>query len=83
MAWYATPEGEIVEAFDAMADLYRRRGWVEVDAPVGIDTDAAPPTASASRAAWADYAVGLGCKVEDLTKAQIIDAVNSVEVEGS
>ena len=76
MAWFATPEGEVVEAFDAMADLYVRRGWKPVDPSAEPD---GRPASSASRATWAAYAEQLGYEVEDLTRAQIIAALDAVE----
>ena len=77
MAWFATPEGEVVEAFDAMADLYVRRGWKPVDPPPAEPDGMPSPTAS--RKAWAAYAAQLGYEVEDMTRAQIIAALDTVE----
>ena len=79
MAWFETPEGEICEAFDAMADLYLRRGWKPVDPPTEPDEPDGRPSPTASRKAWAAYAAQLGYEVEDMTRAQIIAALDTVE----
>lgn len=76
MALFVTDGGETVEAFEAMADLYRRRGWTEVEPEPETPT---APSPSASRKAWADYAESLGYEVEDMTKAQIIEALAALD----
>lgn len=76
-----------------MAKLFRRRGWPTVEPategpapardtpPVRVEAPPAVvrPARSASRAAWAGYANQLGYEVEDMTRAQIITALDAVE----
>lgn len=70
MAFFVTPGGEQVEARGAMAKLFSRRGWSEVEG-----SELAPPR-NASRNAWADYAESLGFPTEGLSRKEIIAALD-------
>lgn len=72
MATFVTPDGERVEAFRATADLFRRRGWAEI-------TEPEMPKRNASRDEWAAHAQALGYEVEDMTRASIIAAFDSLD----
>lgn len=81
------PDGSVVEADNPVAlNYYTREPGYEIlgDAPPLVEVDgteflAEPPTKSATKAEWFEYAKGLGLDVpdddSDITKDELIAAV--------